>query len=79
MTHETRLISITVQRPLAEVRAYLADPLNFAEWASGLAGGLGPISDESSQGSDPTLSSEIGASPPASPEAHSAKFNGSAR
>jgi len=55
MTHETRVISITVQRPLAEVRAYLADPLNFAEWASGLAGGLGPISDESSQGSDPTL------------------------
>ena len=55
MTHETRLLSITVQRPVAEVRAYLADPLNFAEWASGLAGGLEPISEEDLQESDPTL------------------------
>jgi hypothetical protein len=55
MTHEARTISITVQRPVAEVRAYLADPLNFAEWASGLSGGLAPLAEDSSQGSDPTL------------------------
>ena len=54
-THEARVLSITVRRPVGEVRAYLADPLNFTQWASGLAGGLAPISDDSSQGSDPTL------------------------
>lgn len=55
MTQESRVVSITVQRPVAEVRAYLADPLNFAQWASGLAGGLAPIADDGSPGSDPTL------------------------
>jgi hypothetical protein len=55
MTHEARTMSITVQRPVEEVRAYLADPLNFAEWASGLAGGLAPLAEDSLQGSDPTL------------------------
>ena len=54
-THETRILSITVRRPVAEVRAYLADPLNFTQWAAGLAGGLAPLSDDSSQGLDPTL------------------------
>ena len=54
-TQESRTLSVTVQRPVAEVRAYLADPLNFTEWASGLAGGLAPLADDSSQGSDPTL------------------------
>jgi hypothetical protein len=55
MTHETRQLSITVQRPVAEVRAYLADPLNFSQWASGLAGGLAPLSEDNAQGTDPTL------------------------
>jgi hypothetical protein len=55
MTHEARTMSITVQRPIEEVRAYLADPLNFAEWASGLASGLAPLAEDSLQGSDPTL------------------------
>ena len=54
-THETRILSITVRRPIEEVRAYLADPLNFSHWASGLAGGLAPLSDDGAQGSDPTL------------------------
>ncbi len=54
-THETRILTITVRRPVAEVRAYLADPLNFTHWASGLAGGISPVSDDSAQGSDPTL------------------------
>jgi hypothetical protein len=55
MTHETRHLSITVQRPVAEVRAYLADPLNFSQWASGLAGGLASLSEDSAPGSDPNL------------------------
>ena len=54
MTHETRHLSVTVQRPIEEVRAYLADPLNFSQWASGLADGLVPLPDDGA-GSDPTL------------------------
>lgn len=55
MTHQARTVSITVRRPVEEVRAYLADPLHFAQWASGLAGGLAPLSDDSLSASDPTL------------------------
>lgn len=55
MTHETRVLSITVRRPIEAVRAYLADPLNFAQWASGLAGGLAPIGDDAAEGTDTTL------------------------
>jgi hypothetical protein len=43
MTCETRILSITVQQPLAVVAAYLADRLNFPAWASGLATGLAPM------------------------------------
>ena len=33
-------LSVTVDRPCAEVAAYLARPENFARWASGLGEGL---------------------------------------
>ena len=55
MICETRVLSITVKHPIAAVRAYLSNPLNFAQWASGLAGGLDSIGEESSAGADPTL------------------------
>jgi hypothetical protein len=44
-----------VQQPVEVVRAYLSDPLNFTQWASGLASGLAPLSDDTAAGSDPTL------------------------
>ena len=55
MTFETRILTITVEQPVATVCAYLCNPLNFPEWASGLGGGLASIGEDSSQGADPTL------------------------
>jgi len=55
MTHETRVLSITVEQPLAKVCAYLGEPLNFPQWASGLAEGLASFAEDSSEGGDPTL------------------------
>lgn len=40
MTQTTRTASIRIGRPMAQVYAYLADPANMAEWASGLASSL---------------------------------------
>lgn len=36
-------ITIDVERPLAEVYEYLADPNNFPSWASGLGGSFEPL------------------------------------
>lgn len=43
MTFEARNLSITVCRPLAVVCDFLAHPMNFPQWASGLASGLAPL------------------------------------
>lgn len=42
MIHPARSLSVAIARPLAEVAAFLAEPSNFTQWASGLAGGLQP-------------------------------------
>lgn len=42
MIHSARTLSVGIERPLAEVAAFLAEPHNFPSWASGLAGGLRP-------------------------------------
>lgn len=36
----SQTIAVSIARPFAEVAAYLAEPLNFPLWASGLASGL---------------------------------------
>lgn len=35
-TRESRTITVRIERPLEDVREYLADPRNFSRWASGL-------------------------------------------
>lgn len=40
MTLESRVIAIRIERPLDQVRALLAEPWRWSEWASGLSGGL---------------------------------------
>lgn len=45
MLHPARVLSVSIARPVAEVAAFLAEPRNFAQWASGLAGGLQPPAD----------------------------------
>lgn len=44
MTYPSRVLTVSIERPLTTVASYLADPRNFPEWASGLAGGLTPKS-----------------------------------
>lgn len=44
-THESRILSVTVRRNIDDVCAYLCEPKNFPQWASGLAGGLLPASN----------------------------------
>jgi hypothetical protein len=55
MTYETRVLSITVAQALARVSAYLSDPRNFPQWASGLAGGLDAVAEDASAGEDGSL------------------------
>lgn len=43
MTHPALILSIGIDRPIAAVASYLAEPRNFPAWASGLAGGLTPL------------------------------------
>jgi hypothetical protein len=40
MTYRSRVVTVSIDRPVADVAAFLADPRNFPRWASGLAGGL---------------------------------------
>ena len=40
MPNPSRVLSIVIDAPLDRVAAFLADPLNFPKWASGLAGGI---------------------------------------
>lgn len=42
MTHRSLVIYVSIERPVAAVADFLADPRNFPRWASGLAGGLAP-------------------------------------
>jgi hypothetical protein len=42
MVHNVRTLSINVERHLDDVAAFLAEPLNFPIWATGLAEGLVP-------------------------------------
>ena len=35
-TLESRTLSVRIERPVADVSAFLADPKNFAAWAAGL-------------------------------------------
>lgn len=37
MTRESRHLSITVERPMADVYDYASDPANLPQWAAGLA------------------------------------------
>jgi hypothetical protein len=56
MTYETRVLSITVAQALGRVSAYLSDPRNYPQWASGLAGGLDAVAAAASTaGADGTL------------------------
>lgn len=43
MTVETRHLSIGIERPVDEVYAYVSDPSNLPEWASGLSSGISLI------------------------------------
>jgi hypothetical protein len=40
MTHHFRHISVTIDRPLAEVYAFAGDPANLPRWAAGLGLGI---------------------------------------
>jgi hypothetical protein len=42
MLHPVRTLTTNIERPLEAVAAFLAEPLNFPTWASGLAAGLVP-------------------------------------
>lgn len=44
MLYPSLVLSVGIERPIQVVARYLADPRNFREWASGLAGGLEPKS-----------------------------------
>lgn len=44
MTYPCRVLTVSIGCPVTTVADYLADPRNFPEWASGLAGGLTPKS-----------------------------------
>jgi len=44
MTYPCRVLTVSIECPVTAVAIYLADPRNFPEWASGLAGGLTPRS-----------------------------------
>jgi hypothetical protein len=39
-------IDVDIERPYAEVYAFLVEPSNFAQWATGLAAGLVPVGDD---------------------------------
>ncbi|PPF79785.1 polyketide cyclase [Subtercola sp. Z020] len=45
MTLETRHISISIERPVAEVYVYVSDPARLPEWASGLSSGISRVGD----------------------------------
>lgn len=55
MTQQARILSITVDRPIEVVAAYLSNPLNFPLWASGLADGIAPFPEDAGEGGDSTL------------------------
>ena len=40
LTREARTLSVSINRPAAEAYEFLAEPENFAEWASGLGASL---------------------------------------
>jgi len=42
MPHPVRTLSINVERHFDDVAAFLAEPLNFPVWATGLSSGLAP-------------------------------------
>lgn len=42
MLHNVRTLSINVERHFDDVAAFLAEPLNFPIWATGLSEGLAP-------------------------------------
>ncbi len=44
-THEARTVSVSVDRPPAQVHAYVVDPRNLPEWAPGLARSVRPDGD----------------------------------
>jgi hypothetical protein len=51
MTYPVRTITIDVDRPFDEVADFLAEPVNFPRWATGLSSGLEPGSPD--DGADP--------------------------
>ena len=53
MTHSSRVVSISIERPLDTVAHFLAEPRNFPRWAAGLAGGLSPERGLSEAGGEP--------------------------
>lgn len=53
MLQPARILTIGIDRPLPQVAAFLAEPRNFPQWASGLADGLEPVADS-------TLSPSVG-------------------
>jgi hypothetical protein len=50
-TAPTLHLDVTIDRPFAEVAAYLAEPRNYPAWATGLSSGLEPATPGS--GADP--------------------------
>jgi len=46
LTRQTRILTVTIARPLPVVAAFLADPRNYPRWAAGLASGLEPRGDQ---------------------------------
>ncbi len=60
MLHPVRTLSINVERHFDDVAAFLAEPLNFSVWATGLSEGLAP----GTQGSGAAPDEWIAEAPP---------------
>lgn len=63
-TMQARIIHISINRRLAEVAAYIADPRNMSHWASGLASGLRPRDDHWIADGGPLGEIEVRFAPP---------------
>ncbi len=62
MLHNVRTLSINVERHFDDVAAFLAEPLNFPIWATGLSEGLTPGTQGSGAAPDEWIASPPNAS-----------------
>ena len=62
MLHNVRTLSINVERHFDDVATFLAEPLNFPVWATGLSDGLAPGTQGSGAAPDEWIASAPNAS-----------------